>query len=68
MLRTEFVKVNIVQDQIQRDSAHWGYAMLMSPFWAPGCDEDETAVNRCRIRSGELAVRMRKVLFIPWSW
>ena len=39
--------------------------MLMSPLWAPGCNEDETAVHRRRIRSGEMAVRMRKVLFIP---
>ena len=42
--------------------------MLMSPLWAPGCDEDETAVHRRRIRLGEMAVRMRNVLFIPWSW
>ena len=28
----------------------WDYAMLMSPLWAPGCDEDETAVHRRRIR------------------
>ena len=68
MFYTEFVKVNIVQDQIQQDSALWGYAMLMSPFWAPGCYEDETAVHRRRIRPGEMAVRMRKILFIPWSW
>ena len=37
-----------------------GYDMLMSP------NKDETAVHGCHC-PGDMAVRMRKVLAIPWS-
>ena len=42
---------------------HWpdGYAMLMSP------NKGQTTVHCCHCR-GDIVVRMRKVLAIPWSW
>ena len=42
---------------------HWpdGYAKLMSP------NKDEITVHGCHC-PGDMVVRMRKVLAIPWSW
>ena len=46
---------------------HWpdGYAKLMSP------NKGETTVHGCHCPKhcpGDMVVRMRKVLAIPWSW
>ena len=47
-----------LQDQIQQGFTHWGYAMRMSPLWAPGPNDDETAVHGCRFRSGDMAMHI----------